>query len=167
MSKKLNIDTVQNELRSGSAFFPGYRTPEEPEEQTPPAATAPEQTQAEPKQERKNERKLASKNARMQEAGIPVPPPSSLHRHDGVDELFESVHEPATITNSFRYTPTELSQLDDVAYELLKRYGARVSKQDVARLGLNAVMRDFLNQGDQSLLAQFAARAKRSKRRKE
>ena len=33
MKKKLNIDGIQSELRGGSAFFPGYQSPDSP---TPP-----------------------------------------------------------------------------------------------------------------------------------
>ena len=34
MKKKLNVDTIQSELRGGSAFFPGYKSTSPP---TPPA----------------------------------------------------------------------------------------------------------------------------------
>jgi hypothetical protein len=30
MKKKLNVDSIQSELRGGSAFFPGYKSPESP-----------------------------------------------------------------------------------------------------------------------------------------
>jgi hypothetical protein len=30
MKKKLNIDRIQNELHGGSAFFPGYKSPDSP-----------------------------------------------------------------------------------------------------------------------------------------
>jgi hypothetical protein len=33
MKKKLNVDSIQSELRGGSAFFPGYKSPDSP---TPP-----------------------------------------------------------------------------------------------------------------------------------
>jgi hypothetical protein len=33
MKKKLNVDSIQSELRGGSAFFPGYKSAESP---TPP-----------------------------------------------------------------------------------------------------------------------------------
>jgi hypothetical protein len=31
MKKKLNVDSIQSELHGGSAFFPGYKSPEEPQ----------------------------------------------------------------------------------------------------------------------------------------
>ena len=34
MKKKLNVDTIQSELRGGSAFFPNYKGPDSP---TPPS----------------------------------------------------------------------------------------------------------------------------------
>jgi hypothetical protein len=30
MKKKLNVDIIQSELRGGSAFFPGYKSPDSP-----------------------------------------------------------------------------------------------------------------------------------------
>ena len=30
MKKKLNVDSIQSELRGGSAFFPGYQSPDSP-----------------------------------------------------------------------------------------------------------------------------------------
>src|SRR5215207_5755136 len=30
MKKKLNVDSIQSELRGGSAFFPGYKSPDSP-----------------------------------------------------------------------------------------------------------------------------------------
>jgi hypothetical protein len=36
MKKQLNVDLVQNELRGGSAFFPGYKAGETQEPATPP-----------------------------------------------------------------------------------------------------------------------------------
>jgi hypothetical protein len=41
MKKQLNVDLVQNELRGGSAFFPGYKG-SEPEEPAAPPSPAPE-----------------------------------------------------------------------------------------------------------------------------
>ncbi len=66
------------------------------------------------------------------------------------------------MTNAFRYTERELSWLTDAIYEVFKRYRAKISKQEVARWGLAAVLLDFQERGDASLLAQLAARKKES-----
>lgn len=72
--------------------------------------------------------------------------------------VWASVETPATITSSFRYTDEELSALADVVYEISKHQKARLTKQDVARLGLNIVLDDYRRRGASSLLGQLAAR---------
>ena len=68
--------------------------------------------------------------------------------------------ERATITNAFRYTDRELSSLTDAIYEVTKRHGIKLSKQDIARLGLNFVLWDYRTRGDDSLLGVLALRRK-------
>ena len=79
------------------------------------------------------------------------------------DGVWDSLEEPATITNSFRYTDAELSALTDVLYQIGKQQGARLSKQEVARLGLNVVLDDYRRRGPASLLGQLAARRRRTR----
>jgi len=79
-----------------------------------------------------------------------------------LQSLLPFVSERATVTNAFRYTERELSWLTDAIYEVFKRYGAKLTKQEVARLGLAAVLLDYQERGDASLLAQLAARRKES-----
>jgi len=76
-------------------------------------------------------------------------------------EVLVRIDAPAAITSSFRYTEAELSALTDVLYEVSKQSGARVTKQDVARLGLNVVLEDYYRRGQKSLLGQLAARRRR------
>jgi hypothetical protein len=83
----------------------------------------------------------------------------SLAGLDG--DVWARVDASATITSSFRYTEAELTALTDVLYEVGKQYGARVTKQDVARLALNAVLEDYYQRGSRSLLAHLATRRRR------
>lgn len=80
------------------------------------------------------------------------------------DEVWASVEMPAAVTNSFRYTDDELSALADVLYQISKQQGARISKQDVARLGLNIVLDDYRRRGAASFLGQLAGRRRQSRR---
>jgi hypothetical protein len=80
---------------------------------------------------------------------------------EGLDVVLDSVSEAATITNSFRYTEQELSWLTDALYEIGKRYSCKLSKQDVARLGLNLVLWDYRARGDASVLGTLAQRRRR------
>jgi hypothetical protein len=73
-------------------------------------------------------------------------------------EVWTSLETPATITNSFRYTDEELSALADVLYAISKQQKTRLTKQDVARLGLNVILDDYRRRGPTSLLGQLASR---------
>ena len=80
-----------------------------------------------------------------------------------LDSISQYIAKPAAITNAFRYTEQELSWLTDAIYELTKRHSIKMTKQDVARLGLNAVLWDYRTRGDSSLLGEFVARKKRQR----
>ena len=75
-----------------------------------------------------------------------------------LDAIWRDLAEQATVTNAFRYTHDELGQLTDAIYELGKEHGTRVTKQEVARLGLNAILTDYQIRGADSLLSTFIAR---------
>ena len=118
---------------------------------------------------------VASKSARRQERlrdggrGVVTGGPTTAHEAEPAaprevpDDVWDSLEEPATITNSFRYTDAELSALTDVLYQIGKQQGAKLSKQEVARLGLNVVLDDYRRRGSGSLLGQLAARRRRAR----
>ncbi len=130
----------------------------EPSTAAPSTPAAPEQDSD--KQARMHARKQESKKARMhasngaatEDAGLPSTLPA---------EVWDLVAEQATITNAFRYTDHDLTSLADVLYDITKRHRVKISKQDVARLGLNAVLLDYQEHGDASLLGELARRKKR------
>lgn len=76
-------------------------------------------------------------------------------------DMWEQLSVPATITNAFRYTDEELSSLADAVYELTKQHRVRLTKQEIARLGLNLVLWDYRTRGEMSLLSRFAQARKR------
>ena len=91
----------------------------------------------------------------------PAPPPPPSLPHEVLDAVEGQVADRATITNAFRYTEAELTALTDALYALNKRRPVKLSKQDVARLGLNAVLWDYEVHGETSLLAELARRKNR------
>jgi len=110
----------------------------------------------------KQARMQASKNARMQARVRQTAVPSKdITAATMLERVWDDVTDPATITNSFRYTERELAELADVLYDISKRHGVRLTKQDVARLGLNMVLAEYQACGDASLLGTFAQRKKR------
>jgi hypothetical protein len=118
---------------------------------------------------------VASKSASRQERlrtggrGVVTGGPPAAHQVEPAtlrevpDDVWDNLEEPATITNSFRYTDAELSALTDVLYQIGKQQGAKLSKQEVARLGLNVVLDDYQRRGSGSLLGQLAARRRRTR----
>lgn len=82
-------------------------------------------------------------------------------------ELFASMWarlaSQASISNSFRYTAPELEEMADALYRVSKDEGARLTKQDIARLGLNVVLWDYRCRGGASWLSEFARRKRRPK----
>lgn len=77
--------------------------------------------------------------------------------------LWENMVEQATLANTFRYTEQELDWLADALYEITKRHRAKLTKQDIARLGLNAVLWDYRVRGDASLIGEFVRRRQRAR----
>jgi hypothetical protein len=129
----------------------------------PPAATTDDQDVA--MQERTHARKQARLPARMHASKQAAEhEPSTTAQPIAAEALAAAlahVGERATVTNAFRYTDRELAWLTDVLYELSKRHQVKLSKQDVARFGLDLVMADYQARADASLLSEFARRRKR------
>ena len=106
------------------------------------------------------ERKHASMQERKQLATPVDQPASTLLPPEILESIWQDISHRATITNAFRYTDRELSQLTDAIYEISKRHEVKLTKQDIARLGLNAVLWDYRARGDASLLGALALRRK-------
>ncbi|ACZ43728.1 hypothetical protein Tter_2845 [Thermobaculum terrenum ATCC BAA-798] len=98
--------------------------------------------------------------------------PSSVHgsklpRTDHADvlhALWKDLSEAATITNAFRFTDTDMRLLTDATYALGKEFGIKVSKQEVVRLALRALLLEYEREGPDSLLARYALRKQQLRR---
>lgn len=100
------------------------------------------------------------------------PEPSSDHgsvtaefEPEFLDTMWERLISQATNSNSFRYTTPELDELNDALYQVSKEERVRLTKQDIARLGLNAVLWDYRQRGGDSWLRQFARRKRQPRER--
>ena len=82
-----------------------------------------------------------------------------------LDAMWERLISQATNSNSFRYTTPELDELNDALYQVSKAERVRLTKQDIARLGLNAVLWDYRQRGGDSWLCQFARRKRQPRER--
>jgi hypothetical protein len=94
-------------------------------------------------------------------AGQEVDGPATIVAGGVSEEIWATLDQPATITNSFRYLESELDGMADILYEIGKAQGVKLTKQEVARLGLNVVLDDHRRRGAASLLSQLAARRHR------
>lgn len=117
-----------------------------------------------PPQARAHARKQESKKAHVHPSEHATKVSPSPWTGELVERVCELVSEPATITNAFRYTDQELSDLTDALYEITKRHRVKLSKQDVARLGLNVVLEEYRRRGDDSLLGELVQRKQRPHR---
>jgi hypothetical protein len=101
-----------------------------------------------------------SKHASMQDLPEIEEEVGSPLGRDVLSAIADHMAQRATVTNAFRYTDQELQELTDALYEITKRHRVKLTKQDVARLGLNAVLWDYQMRGDASLLGEFVLRRK-------
>lgn len=70
MTKKLNIDQIQSELRGGSAFFPGYKRSESP---TPPVEEHKKKMPPEESGHKDTQPVVKSTNHQGEPSGVPPP----------------------------------------------------------------------------------------------
>lgn len=80
--------------------------------------------------------------------------------------LWDALCEDALQHNTFRYSKDELELLTDVVYEVGREHDVKMLRQDVLRLGLNYIIHDYRDRGDESLLSALARRRKRQRRGK-
>ena len=131
-----------------------------PEESTPVADDRNDDlVAAQPVEEILEPEALDSMQASKQPVEIPPDPDhTELISVAILDAVWSAIAEQATVTNAFRYTKAELDQLNDAIYELSKLHDTKVTKQEVARLGLAIVLTDYQIRGRDSLLSEFIAR---------
>ncbi len=147
MKKKLINPTLVNELREGSSFFrrPIKNTSQPP---TPPQAVEPETPQPTPPAEQAGSHDIVT--ARHHDS-------MTSRYHDRlIEDIRKAVkvigREPGTI----RLTEQEKSQLTDIIYTL-GRQGDRTSENELYRIGLNFILADWREHGQESVLSRVLA----------
>lgn len=104
----------------------------------------------------------ASEQLSMQ-ASLQPSKPGTDHL-DVLHSLWKDLSEAATITNAFRFTETDMQLLTDATYSLGKVFGIKVSKQEVVRLALRALLLEYERERQDSLLARYAHRKQQLRR---
>ena len=74
------------------------------------------------------------------------------------DGAVERISGQPRVTASFRFTEAELDALDEVVYRGPQRPKVRLAKQEVVRLGLAALLAEYEERGDESILGRYMVR---------
>jgi hypothetical protein len=161
MKKKLNVDSVQSELRGGSAFFPGYNRPDSP---TPPQE---EISQAEIVDAPPKEKKPTDRPQPKRDTTIPRYHDTTVSRnHDTMTpptgaDIFEMVRKAVKQIGkeaaTHRFTLDEKNLLADIEYTY-KRQGIRTSENEVTRIAINYIIAEYKQNGEESILAKILKR---------
>jgi hypothetical protein len=161
MKKKLNVDSVQSELRGGSAFFPGYKSPDSS------ASTSAESKQTETVARLPKENKTAEKPQASSDTMIPRhhdTTVSSTHDttipHQDID-IFEVVRKAVKQIGkeaaTHRFTLEEKNLLTDIEYTY-RRGGVRTSENEITRIAINYIVEEYRQHGEESILAKILKR---------
>jgi outer membrane biosynthesis protein TonB len=161
MKKKLNVDSIQSELRGGSAFFPGYKSPD-----SPPASTE-EVKQEEQPEPTPKEKKPEVKQKVSHDTMIPRHHDTMVSRnHDTMTpppdvDIFEVVRKAAKQIGkeaaTHRFTMDEKNLLADIEYTY-KRQGIRTSENEITRIAINYIIAEYKQNGEESILAKILKR---------
>jgi hypothetical protein len=161
MKKKLNVDSIQSELRGGSAFFPGYKSPDSP------TASTEEVKQEGKASPQPKENKPAVKKKVNRDTMTPRHHDTTVSRnHDTMTpqvetDIFEVVRKAAKQIGkeaaTHRFTLEEKNLLADIEYTY-KRQGIRTSENEITRIAINYIIAEYKQNGEESILAKIIKR---------
>ena len=107
MKKKLNVDSIQSELRGGSAFFPGYKSPDSP---TPPSEKTKQEDTANTSPKEKN-----PEEHHENLEGVPPPVPRPVRGTVPPTPLVPKVKRPIKQRQPFDIYEDQYEQLKSIA----------------------------------------------------
>jgi hypothetical protein len=183
MKKKLNVDSIQSELRGGSAFFPGYKGADSPTEQAekqkpaaPTPTASPVRTAAQPKPANKTSFPAPEKpvtphiqRVEKQKSRISEDASTLARKQDSLQasklastlaltpDLIESVRK--TVKNPGKeevlYVRISKEEKDSLSdvSYTYKRQGIKTSDNELVRIALNALLEEYKINGEKSVLA--------------
>jgi hypothetical protein len=161
MKKKLNVDSIQSELRGGSAFFPGYKSPDSPPSrpekvkqadavEKPAKANTPierPQTSADTVIPRHHDTTVSSNHDTI------TPTPDT----DIFEVVRKAVKQIGKEAATHRFTLEEKNLLADIEYTY-KRRGIRTSENEITRIAINYIVEEYRQNGEESILAKILKR---------
>jgi hypothetical protein len=163
MSKKLNTESIANELSEGSGFFrPRENRPVEKLNITPPL----QQEQQKLPALREKEKPL-QKNARspeVQNAGILAKHKASIpaSQHSGNLEIQQNTTATEKVT--YRFHPEGKYAIEDIKTVLAQKYGIKPSYELIAEEAILGAYEDLLENQQASILAKRLSRIPENKK---
>jgi hypothetical protein len=161
MKKKLNVDSIQSELRGGSAFFPGYKSPDSP------ASNSAEPTRAATVDKPPTKKNIAERAQSNRDTVIPrhhdtmvssnrdtTQPTQEIDIFEVVRKAVKQIGKEAA---THRFTLEEKNLLADIEYTY-KRRGIRTSENEVTRIAINYIIEEYRQNGEESILAKILSR---------
>jgi hypothetical protein len=161
MKKKLNVDSIQSELRGGSAFFPGYKSPDSP------ASQSVEPKRAATMDEPPKKKNIAERSQSNRDTVIPrhhdttvssnrdtTQPSQEMDIFEVVRKAVKQIGKEAA---THRFTLEEKNLLADIEYTY-KRRGVRTSENEVTRIAINYIIEEYRQNGEESILAKILKR---------
>ena len=151
MKKQLNTTGIINELSGASPFFPAKqqekRKPKKEENQLPLAT----QKSDEPTSGMVVSRHHDTLTPRVHDTTIPI------DEDDIIEAVRKAVKPVGKDGATLRCTSQERQALDDIEYSY-KRQGIRTSGNEITRIGINYVVKDYRKNGENSILAKVLKR---------
>ncbi len=172
MTKKLNTESIANELEGASLFFTGPVTPparklaQQSEELADEQAQASPQTETTPIARTELQRPTQSRPSKPEkptnrDTVIPRHHDTMTPRdHDttipmvhgvAIELVRKAVKEFGKEAATHRFTPNEKKEIADLIYTYKSR-GVKTSENEIARIAINFIVEDYRENGENSVL---------------
>ena len=168
MTKQLPANNIANELSGSSVFFqpqvtsePATRTPKADRKPTPTTQTVEIAPSPEVPVNQPNHRGVTPlRNHDSTQAGHhdrkqPLNEEDMLAKH--FDEIRKAVKQLGKEVSTHRFSAEEKAALADIVYTHA-RQGVRTSENEITRIGVNWLLLDYRQNGDNSVLARLLER---------
>lgn len=164
MKKRLNIDSITNELEGASAFF---------SRPTPPPTARQETNVAAPRQPRPAKPKQSASGNGAEHRDAEPATPARVERPDSnqasgqaimlasypdstIETIRKAVKQVGREVTFVRLTPEEKNQLGDIVYTY-KRQNVKTSENEISRIAISYLLEDYKANGQESILAKVIA----------
>lgn len=148
MKKQLPTSAITDELAGASAFF---QPQTEPASQSPAVEPVETPLKQPKKQAVKNPAPIDSTDTPMDDLLIPRYRDTTVSAF--VERVRKAVKKVGKEAAVHRFTPEEKRELAELIYKYARR-GQKTSENEIARIGINWLVLDYKEKGEESILAQ-------------